>query len=145
MIAFAVLFLWMSLGVNVYHFCCSACADYGADVFLLTSCEEIHAAHVCTDDGCACRASADAGMPSARAAYDVGGGGCGVEHYSIDIQNIVNIQYHFSAPVCTVPEMMSLLSPALPERHRVARLFCDMPPSSLSGRDLLSRVSTLLI
>ncbi len=39
-------------GVNIYHYCCDACRDYGHDIFRTISCEEVHVSHHCSEDVC---------------------------------------------------------------------------------------------
>ena len=150
MMVFAAFFLWMSHGVNIYHFCCTACEDYGRDIFLLASCEEVHDSHSCPDSGgCVCCTPKvnhdDCAAPSCMHFAPADDGGCGLLHYSIDIQHINNVHYNFYVPVCTVPDLLTFKAVSLSGHTVAAHFFSDIPLHDLSGRDLLSLVSTLLI
>ncbi|MGM9794825.1 MAG: hypothetical protein ACI3ZZ_01195 [Candidatus Aphodosoma sp.] len=39
-------------GLNIYHYCCDACEEYGHNIFTTISCEEVHAHHHCSDHHC---------------------------------------------------------------------------------------------
>ena len=43
---------YISGGLNIYHYCCDACEEYGHDIFQTISCEEVHTSHHCSNDDC---------------------------------------------------------------------------------------------
>ena len=48
----ALFIAYISGGLNIYHYCCDACEEYGHDIFQTISCEEVHTSHHCSDDDC---------------------------------------------------------------------------------------------
>ena len=36
-------------GLNIYHYCCDACEEYGHNIFTTISCEEVHSLHHCSE------------------------------------------------------------------------------------------------
>lgn len=39
-------------GLNIYHYCCDACEEYGHQIFNTITCEEVHSHHHCSDHHC---------------------------------------------------------------------------------------------
>ena len=51
-VVLALYIMCVSGGVDVYHYCCDACRDYGHNIYRTITCDEVHGEHRCTDSGC---------------------------------------------------------------------------------------------
>lgn len=147
--SFALFFAWVATGINVYHYCCDACASYGGgNVFLLTSCEEVHAHHHCTEQGHCHKCGKvqrhvndDFDLCSHLTSES---DHCDAHHFSIDNQDFTNIHIGLQIPVCIINNVK--YDYTFENVHICKSFFItkDSPPE-YTGRDRLALFSSLLI
>ena len=134
-------------GLNIYHYCCDACAEHGRDIFHIMSCKEVHSAT--HDDEC--------DMHHDMVVYDccmhgdsdeclTRDGHCDVQHIEApDFSNFHTEKVNFVAPlVATLTSTHN--SQFVIHNCEQEKLDYDIPIAlNLSGRAIIVRKSAYLI
>lgn len=138
-------------GVNIYHYCCDACRDYGHDIFQTISCEEVHANHHCCNNECSHNHTSHTEIPHnhndlcahLNANYDH----CDVHHIDAPyLSHLVKYQINFASHLVAIFPI-SMHNAQCTIHNTEHKVQCEAIPitRNLSGRAIIVRKSAYLI
>lgn len=137
-------------GMNIYHYCCDACRSQGHNIFLTISCEEVHASHHCSEQGCNHETHTSLHVHentndlcshlASKSKH------CDVHHIDApQLSQYQSIDLHFISPVtaiCATPIISDNIS--IYNISGVNKINPDAPPI-FNGRDIIVLKSSYLI
>ena len=150
-ICLAFFMAFISGGLNIYHYCCDACAEHGRDIFHIMSCKEVHSdAHNEECDIHHDMAIYDCCMHDESDECLTKEGHCDVQHIEApDFSHFHTEKVSFVAPlVATIEAIHNSQFTFENETQSIASLQsirAQYLPTNLSGRAIIVRKAAYLI
>lgn len=155
-VSLAFLIAWASGGLNIYHYCCDACAAHGANMFVTITCEEVHSHHECNDPNCnhhkhqcadGCHHESH-GLNILADIFQQDSNHCDMHHFDgMQLSQSINYDFNFTTPIIALPNFISceILAELQPIAEQIKYTIYSAPPYPISGRQILATNSVFLI
>ena len=149
-ILFSLYFLSFGCGINMFDYCCNACADFGSNNYLFVDCESVHESHECeSQHACgttSCNHDHDLYMTFEELCDHLRNSDphCSLHRLELPTTKLLTQQMiHVEQPILFELRLpIDLMPIAVVD---VPHFVDSSPPLNWHGRELLSHISTLLI
>lgn len=140
-------------GVDIYHYCCDACAEYGHNIFRTISCEEVHALHHCDELDCVhCgnhthrRSAVSENSKDLCSHLASKAKHCDVHHINApQLQTHNSVDFKISLPVADMLFYDNIVSEIYSETTEKEYRFLADPPLFIDGRAIIVLKNSYLI